>query len=74
MLNNIVVPRARTHQGIVAGYWFREKNSDILRTVEVYETEANAMITALRIRSQCPPPGAPIILVSVSTYEVIAQL
>jgi hypothetical protein len=74
MLNNMVVPRARTHQGIVAGYWFRETNSDILRTIQLYDTEANALVTAERIRSQGPPPGAPITLVSVSTYEVIAHL
>ncbi len=74
MLNNIVLPRARTHQGIVAGYWFREMNSDILRTIQVYDMEANALATAERIRSQGPPPGAPITLVSVATYEVIAHL
>ena len=74
MLNNMVVPRAKTHQGIVSGYWLRDLNSDILRTVEVYDTQANANITAERIRSQGPPPGAPITLVSISTYEVIAHL
>jgi hypothetical protein len=74
MLNNMIVPRARTHQGIVSGYWFREMNSDILRTIQVYDTEANAMVTADRIRSQGPPPGAPITLVSITTYEVIAHL
>jgi hypothetical protein len=74
MLNNMIVPRARTHQGIVAGYWFREMSSDILRTIQVYDTEANARTTADRIRSQGPPPGGPVTLVSVTTYEVIAHL
>ena len=74
MLNNMVVPRARTHQGIVSGYWLRDLNSDILRTVQVYDTQANANITADRIRSQGPPPGAPITLMSISTYEIIAHL
>jgi len=74
MLNNVVVPRAKTHQGIVSGYWLRDLNSDILRTVELYDTQANANETAERIRSQGPPPGAPVTLISISTFEVIAHL
>ena len=74
MVNNMVVPRARTHQGIVAGYWLRDMNGDILRSIQLYDTEANACETAERIRSQGPPPGAPVTLVSVNTYEVIAQV
>ena len=74
MLNNMVVPRAKTHQGIVAGYWLRDMDGEIPRTIQVYDTEANARITADRIRSQGPPPGGPVTLVSVSIYEVIAQL
>ena len=74
MLSNMVVPRAKTHQGIVAGYWLRDMNGDILRSIQLYDTEANAHDTAERIRSQGPPPGAPVTLASVSTYEVIAQV
>ena len=74
MLNNIVVPRAKTHQGIINGYWLRDVHGDILRTIQLYDTEANANITAERIRSQGPPPGGPVTLVSVNTYEVIAHL
>ena len=74
MLNNMVVARAKTHQGILAGYWLRDTNGDILRAVQLYDNEANANGTAERIRSQGPPPGAPVSLVSVNTYEVIAHL
>ena len=73
MLNDMVVPRARTHKGIVAGYWFREQNGDILRTIQVYDSEANAHETAERVRTQGPPPGGPVTLLSVTTYEVIAD-
>ena len=73
MLNNMVVPRAKTHQGIRHGYWLREPNGDILRTIELYDTEANANETAERIRTQGPPPGAPVTLVSMDIYEVIAH-
>ena len=74
MLNNMVVPRAKTHQGIVAGYWLRELNTDLLRSIQLYDTEVNANETAERIRSQGPPPGAPVSLVSVSTYQIIASV
>ena len=74
MLSNMVVPRARTHKGIVAGYWLRDVKEDILRTVELYDNEANANETGDRIRSQGPPPDAPVTLVSINTYEVIAQV
>lgn len=74
MLNSMVVPRAKTHKGIVAGYWLREMDGEILRSIQLYDTETNARETAERIRSQGPPPGAPVTLLSVTIYEVIAQL
>jgi hypothetical protein len=74
MLHNVVLPRARSHAGIVGGYWLRALEGDILRAVQLYDTEANARATADRIRSEGPPPGAPISLRSVEVYEVIAQL
>jgi hypothetical protein len=74
MLDNMIVPRAKTHQGISAGYWLRSLEGDVLSVVELYDTEANAQTTANRLRSEGPPPGAPVTLVSVSTYEVIARL
>ena len=74
MLNSMVVQRAKTHKGIVAGYWLRDMNGEILRSIQLYDTEANARETAERIKSQGPPPGAPVTLLSVTIYEVIAQL
>jgi len=74
MLNNVIVPRAKNHQGIVAGYWLRDASGDILRTVELFDTESNANKHAERIRTEGPPPGAPVSLVSVNTCEVIAKL
>ena len=74
MLNNMVLPRAKGHTGIVAGYWLRDVGSDILRSIQIYDTEINAKETAEKIRAEGPPPGAPVRLVSVNNYEVIAQL
>ena len=74
MVDNMVVPRAKSHKGIVAGYWLRDTKGDILRSIQLYDNEANANETGDRIRSQGPPPDAPVTLVSVSIYEVIAQV
>ena len=74
MVANMIVPQARTHQGIKAAYWLHSLEGDILRAIQLYDTEANARATANQIQSQGPPPGAPVSLISISTYEVIAQL
>jgi len=74
MPENMIVPRARTHQGIAAGYWLRSLDGDVLRAVQLYDTKTNAQETADQIRSEGPPSGAPVSLVSVNTYEVIAQV
>ena len=74
MVANMVVPNARKHQGIQAAYWLRSLDSDILRVAELYDSEANVRATANRIQSDGPPPGAPITLLSINTYEVIGQV
>ena len=74
MLNNMVVPRAKTHEGMTAGYWLLELGRDHLTSIQVYDTETNANKIADRIRTEGPPPGAPVSLVSVKTYEIIAQV
>ena len=74
MLDSMIVPRARTHHGIVAGYWLRALEGDVLRSVQLYDTETNTLATAERIRSGGPPAGAPVVLASVGIYEVIAQV
>jgi hypothetical protein len=74
MLRDMIVPQARAHHGLSAAFWLRALHGGALRSVQLYDTEANAIATAERIRSQGPPPGAPVTLTSVDTYEVIAQL
>jgi hypothetical protein len=74
MLRDTIVPRARTHRGLSAAYWLRALHGDELRTVEIYDNEENARATADRVRSEGPPPGAPVTLTSVEVYEVIAQV
>jgi len=74
MVENMIVPQARTHHGIKAAYWLRSLEGDILRAIQIYDTETNARATANEIQSQGPPPGAPVSLTSISTYEVIAHV
>jgi hypothetical protein len=73
MLREMVVPGARARAGFTAGYWLRATDSDVLRAVQIYDSEENARAAAERIQSEGPPPGAPVTLESVATYEVIAQ-
>ena len=74
MINNMVVPKAKSHLGIVGGYFLKEVSGNILRVIELYDTENNAKQTAERIQSEGPPPDGPVKLVSVNIYEVIAQI
>ena len=74
MLVNMIVPRARSHQGIMGGYWLRALEGDILKSVQLYDTKDNALAIAEQIRSDGPPPGSPVTLLSVSAYDVIAKL
>lgn len=74
MVDNMVIPRAKTHPGIAAGYWLREINGDMLRSLQLYDTEINAQVVAKRIQSEGPPPEAPVTLNAVNIYEVIGQV
>jgi len=74
MVASMIVPRAKAHQGIVAGYWLRELEGSILRSVQLYDTKNNALAIAGQIQAAGPPPGAPVTLISVKTYDVIAQV
>ena len=62
------------HRGFSTGYWLRALQGDVLRSVQIFDTEANALATAERIRSEGPAPGSPVTLTSVDTYEVIADV
>jgi hypothetical protein len=73
MLREMVVPRAKAHPGFAAGYWLRAVQGDMLRSIQVFESEDAAQSAAGRIRSEGPLPGAPVTLESVDVYEVLAQ-
>lgn len=73
MLREMIVPRARAHPGFAAGYWLRALEGDVIRSVHLYDSEDAARAAAEVIGSEGPPPGAPVTLESISTYEVLAQ-
>jgi len=73
MIDAVIVPRAKTHPGFLGGQWLRALEGDALRVVEIYDTEEHARATATRVASEGPPPGAPVTLREVETFELIAQ-
>jgi hypothetical protein len=73
MLLDLIVPQAKSRAGFTAGYWLRALQADAIRAMQVYESEATARAAAEEIRAEGPPPGAPVTLESISTYEVLAH-
>jgi hypothetical protein len=73
MVREMIVPKARAHAGFAAGYWLRALDGDVIRSVHLYDSEDAARAAAEAIRSEGPPPGAPVTLESIDTYEVLAH-
>ncbi len=72
-LNDVVVPRAKALAGFSSGTWLRALEGDGGRGVLLFESEEAARAAVEEIRSQGPPPGVPVTLETVDTYEVLAQ-
>lgn len=73
MVHDFVVPKARALPGFQGGHWLRALDGDVIREVFTFDTEDHALETASLVRSEGPPPGAPVTLHSVGAYELIAQ-
>jgi hypothetical protein len=73
MLVDLIVPRAKARDGFAAGYWLRALDGDVIRAVQVYDSEDTARAAAEEIRSEGAPPGAPVTLASIDTYAVLAH-
>jgi hypothetical protein len=73
MVHDFVVPKAKALPGFRGGHWLRALEGDVIREVFTFDTEDNARATAALVRSEGPPPGAPVTLDSVGAYELIAQ-
>jgi hypothetical protein len=68
MLNEMVIPQARSQTGFQNGTWMNDHGKGL--GVVVFDTEENAVAAQLNLR---PPAGAPTTFVSSSVYEVGAQ-
>jgi hypothetical protein len=73
MLEAVIVPRAKTHPGFLSAQWLRALEGDALRVVHIFDTEEHARDVATKIASEGPPPGAPVTLRGLETFELIAQ-
>jgi hypothetical protein len=73
MVHDLVVPKAKALPGFQGGHWLRALDGDVIREVFTFDTEANARATAALVRSEGPPPAAPVTLHSVGAHELIAE-
>ena len=73
MLDEVIVPKAKSHSGFAAGYWLRALEADVIRSLHLYDSEPAARQAAEAIRSQGAPPDAPVRLTSVDIYEGVAE-
>jgi hypothetical protein len=73
MLHEVVVPMAKTLRGFASGTWLRALEGAGGRGVLLFDSEETARAAAEQIRSEGPPPGAPVTLETVDAYEVVAQ-
>ena len=68
MLNEMVIPHAKSQPGFESGIWMRSADNAGLGVV-VFDTEQNAKAAEEALK---PPPGGPEVI-SVKSYEVGAQ-
>ena len=73
ILNEVTVPRAKAIPGFVSGTWFRALESDRGIGVQLFVSEESARAAADEIRSEGPPPEAPVTMESVEAFEIVAQ-
>lgn len=68
MLNEMVIPQARSQEGFQSGTWMNDHGKGL--GVVLFDTEAHANAAQHNLK---PPVGAPTTFVSSSVYEVGAQ-
>ena len=70
MLKDQVVPMSSQRQGFTGGYWLRSLDGTHGMSIELYESEAAALVVADTAASA--PPNAPVTLDSFEVFEVVA--
>lgn len=72
LLEDFVLPNAKSLAGFQGGYWARAMDGDAGHSILLFDTEEHARAGAARI-SEGPPPGAPVSVMSTTVCEVLAQ-
>jgi hypothetical protein len=72
LLNDFVLPSAKSLAGFQGGYWARALDGDTGHSILLFDTEENARAAAAQV-SEGPPPGAPVTFMSATVCEVLAQ-
>ena len=73
LLQEVVVPLAKSLDGFSGGTWLRALEGDAGRSVLLFDSEAAARAAVERMRSEGPPPGVPVTFEGVDAYEVLAR-
>jgi hypothetical protein len=70
ILHEVTVPRVKSLDGFVKGYWCRAADGTRGRGVVLFESEGAAKAAADQVE---PPPGSPVTIEGVEVFEVIAE-
>ena len=73
ILREVTVPRAKQLAGFSAGNWLRALDDARGMSVLLFDTEDAARAAAKEIKTQGPPPGAPVTMKAVDVFEVLAS-
>ncbi|MFN2556076.1 MAG: antibiotic biosynthesis monooxygenase [Nitriliruptorales bacterium] len=72
LLNDRFVPLVKQMPGFISGTWARSADGTQARSMILFESEEEAKAAA-KLVANGPPPGAPVIFLSVDVLEVVAQ-
>ncbi len=70
MLKDQVVPMSREREGFTGGYWLRSLDGSHGMSIELYESEAAALVIADSAAKA--PPGTAVTLDGFEVFEVVA--
>lgn len=72
LLDETTIPAAKSLTGFARGVWLRSGDNSNGRGVMLFDSEENAT-AAVAAAKQGPPPGGPVSVRSVETFEVLGE-
>jgi hypothetical protein len=72
LLQEFVIPTAKSQPGFVRGVWLRSNDGSSGRGLVLFDTEEHASAAA-ELAKQGPPEGSPATLRSVDVFEVVGE-